>query len=392
MDLELRLRDKVTNFEHHYGVQSVVLQINEEGIVYDSTHTTDEREDNLLKRLNIEITGNKIRDENKQYNFNIINYFKDKEKNNQILLTDHARDQLVNCLEALQKGYITYFDIDPKENGESMFIGDQNENVHFHIKGSRGNISNNILLIFDNQSAVTRRNIELQVAYKALEYMANLGEKIADVAHELKRLPSQAGAMINYVIRKLNEHPIQNGEKEKKCYTKILEILNCTKQSIDTAEIQINNLNDYTRNKVSFRDISLNHLIENIITTAQYDNPSKKIIKEKYERVPNIYGDIGSIESIARNLIYNGLQKDSTTVMVSLYQDQGNNIIEIKDDGTNIPDISKIFERGFTTKTDGNGLGLPIVKQSIDLHKGKIEVYNNPVTFKVYLPVKPFEL
>ena len=52
--------------------------------------------------------------------------------------------------------------------------------------------------------------------------------------------------------------------------------------------------------------------------------------------------------------------------------------IEIEDTGLGIPPekLPRIFEPFFTTKPNGvgTGLGLPITRQIVDLHGGKIEI------------------
>jgi two-component system, NtrC family, sensor kinase len=69
--------------------------------------------------------------------------------------------------------------------------------------------------------------------------------------------------------------------------------------------------------------------------------------------------------------------------------------VEIEDTGVGISaeEIGRIFEAGFTTKDAriGMGLGLPIVRQVVDRHGGRVEVRSTPGTgssFTVTLPVK----
>src|SRR5262249_358097 len=68
--------------------------------------------------------------------------------------------------------------------------------------------------------------------------------------------------------------------------------------------------------------------------------------------------------------------------------------VSIADHGPGIPPDKRdrIFEPYFTDKVDGTGLGLPIVKQAVDLHRGVIEVRETPgggATFVVWLPLDP---
>ena len=65
--------------------------------------------------------------------------------------------------------------------------------------------------------------------------------------------------------------------------------------------------------------------------------------------------------------------------------------ITVKDNGTGIPpeNIQKIFNPFFTTKKDGNGLGLSIVYMIIKNHKGHISLDSSPgkgTCLTIYLP------
>lgn len=67
---------------------------------------------------------------------------------------------------------------------------------------------------------------------------------------------------------------------------------------------------------------------------------------------------------------------------------------EVGDDGVGITadDLSKLFFPFFTTKENGVGLGLALVKKAVDLHHGEIEVESTPgkgSLFRVSLPIRP---
>jgi signal transduction histidine kinase len=64
-----------------------------------------------------------------------------------------------------------------------------------------------------------------------------------------------------------------------------------------------------------------------------------------------------------------------------------------EDEGEGIPEdiMEKIWDPFFTTKAKGTGLGLGIVKNIIESHKGSIRISNKPdagTSVKVILPVK----
>ncbi len=65
--------------------------------------------------------------------------------------------------------------------------------------------------------------------------------------------------------------------------------------------------------------------------------------------------------------------------------------IQVRDNGPGIPShvFPKIFDAFFTTKPQGTGMGLALVKNIVHAHKGDIEVITSDTgtTFSVYLPV-----
>ena len=100
---------------------------------------------------------------------------------------------------------------------------------------------------------------------------------------------------------------------------------------------------------------------------------------------------------VMSNLIQNGLQSVSSKKqpIIEVSMSQRNNKIEIsvKDNGQGIDPLlkDKIFEPKFTTKTKGMGLGLGIVKNIVESHKGKIRYqtdYNVGTTFIIELSSK----
>jgi two-component system sensor histidine kinase AtoS len=94
-----------------------------------------------------------------------------------------------------------------------------------------------------------------------------------------------------------------------------------------------------------------------------------------------IKGDHHKIQQVIVNLLDNASQNSSsaTPITVHFYRSNSTCHIDIVDNGCGInKEIqSKIFNPFFTTRAKGTGLGLPIVKNIIEIHGGSIELYNN---------------
>ena len=97
------------------------------------------------------------------------------------------------------------------------------------------------------------------------------------------------------------------------------------------------------------------------------------------------------------NLVRNALQalRDEGaggTVTVRTERQGDEALIEVVDDGPGIAggDLPLVFDPYFTTKADGTGLGLPIVKKIVLEHNGEISAESQPgqgARLRIVLPL-----
>lgn len=104
--------------------------------------------------------------------------------------------------------------------------------------------------------------------------------------------------------------------------------------------------------------------------------------------------DADLIKQSLMNIIQNAFDavNNNGEVRLGYFKSDNNFIIEISDNGIGIPpeQQKKIFDLYYTTKKDGNGLGLSIAQKIIHQHNGSIILKSNPnqgTTFKIILPL-----
>lgn len=135
--------------------------------------------------------------------------------------------------------------------------------------------------------------------------------------------------------------------------------------------------------KLNKEDILVNYLFNNIFHLLEPSLKKKgitlKIEMENPRLQVNI--DVHLIEQVLINLILNSVEafegsKDPKIILSAEKKLDGKTILSVKDNGNGIPeDIRKeIFVPFFTTKKNGNGIGLSLSRQIILLHKGKIQI------------------
>ena len=91
------------------------------------------------------------------------------------------------------------------------------------------------------------------------------------------------------------------------------------------------------------------------------------------------------------HIIINALRYAKEEIQIECKADRGKAVVRIHDDGEGIaPELlPHIFDRFFSTRKDGTGIGLSLAKEIVSLHKGSIRVANDGgAMFEIGLPLK----
>jgi len=97
--------------------------------------------------------------------------------------------------------------------------------------------------------------------------------------------------------------------------------------------------------------------------------------------LPPIKGDRTKLMQLVLNLIKNSIEaieenKHEKNICINVFTDMNKLILQVKDNGKGFDHIvaSQLFNRGFTTKTNGKGQGLYNCKTIIESHEGTIDI------------------
>ena len=105
-----------------------------------------------------------------------------------------------------------------------------------------------------------------------------------------------------------------------------------------------------------------------------------------------VMGHYDPLRRAFANLLRNSAEamQGRGAIDVAVTRDAGGLVVTIADHGPGVPDElrQRVFEPYFTTKQDGTGLGLALVRQTIEAHNGTIGVADTPgggATFSIVL-------
>ncbi|MEX1377350.1 MAG: HAMP domain-containing sensor histidine kinase [Eubacteriales bacterium] len=143
------------------------------------------------------------------------------------------------------------------------------------------------------------------------------------------------------------------------------------------------------------------HSIINAITESFAGEYNTGIVKKFGAYNPRIYADKNLVQNAIYNIIINAIQAcgENGKVEIKTFnrekcekrKSKTDIYIQISDNGTGIKkeDTDKVFQKGFTTKDYGMGIGLYSVKRTIEMYNGNISVKSKKgkgTTFVICLP------
>lgn len=237
---------------------------------------------------------------------------------------------------------------------------------------------------------VLAENVTQEVEFSKLR-----SQFVANVSHEM-RTPLTS-------IKGYLETIIGSGLKDKKL---IRKYLNKCLEEVERLSFLIKDVLDlsrieYRRNVIFTNDIDLVEIIRESIKSLDFLADENNITVEfehkkdsiKYRSDEELFRQL--VENIIENAIfYTG---SGSKLVIDLSEDKENIYLNFTDNGRGIAkeDLPYIFQRFFrgrspySLKRIGSGLGLSIVKHTVDLHGGRIEVASRPnieTSFKIILP------
>jgi signal transduction histidine kinase len=195
-------------------------------------------------------------------------------------------------------------------------------------------------------------------------------------------------SMLNSIVenQQMAQEEINNSIIEQlHLITHIQEILNIQRQYVAGNKLQ------------AMKATSLRIIINDCVSMllASIDKRGIHISMDLTTESPVILGDHTKLMQVVLNLLKNSVEAISLsaaekTISIRLYSDEGLLILELADSGNGFDESTagRLFERGFTTKSSGSGLGLNNCRSIIESHRGRIDISSKGVGMGALTVVK----
>jgi signal transduction histidine kinase len=197
------------------------------------------------------------------------------------------------------------------------------------------------------------------------------------IAHEIKNQLSICDLYSGIIKKHIEKKDIDKNS--------ILNALKAIDKSISMANNSLLSLK--TKENSELKPVILDEIIENAVSLAGVYTDGRDI-NLHVEKSPNveILADSEKLTAVLINLIKNAVEAfpvDETTedtssngkyIKIAAEKEEDFAVIMVSNNAPGIKEPEKIFNEGFTTKTNGSGLGLWICKKSIEEQLGQLEL------------------
>jgi signal transduction histidine kinase len=216
--------------------------------------------------------------------------------------------------------------------------------------------------------AVSARTFQSLIQYSA--QLAALGQITSEVAHDVKN-PLHAMAVRVAFLRERIPSPTPD----------VVRSLDVLEREIQRAAGVVDRFMEVVYpSDLARAPVNLNPILQDLATLLQAEWQAKDVVltTRLESDLPAVKGDEEMLRRALMNLLVNACQAMPGGGRVDIRSELETEAlrITITDTGTGIPpeDIERIFKMYYTTKTDGTGIGLALVRRVIDLHHGSIEI------------------
>jgi len=218
------------------------------------------------------------------------------------------------------------------------------------------------------QDPETVANLENQLEYA--KKLSALSRLTSGVAHEVK---NPLNAIVIHLELLRSRVSGSSPETEKS--------LGVITQEIKRLDRVVRNFLNFTRPvDVKLQEAEIQPIIQEVVSLAEMESKQHRvqILVQNHTSLPAVRLDRDLMKQCLLNIVLNGCQAMPEGGQLTIASHVRNRSLEIsiQDTGIGIPPESreKIFNLYYTTKENGNGIGLATVFKIVQLHNGEIKV------------------
>jgi two-component system, NtrC family, nitrogen regulation sensor histidine kinase NtrY len=262
-------------------------------------------------------------------------------------------------------------------------LGSRNEKIIWARKGDE---------IGDLVSEYNRMIDELALSADLLaksERESAWREMAKQVAHEIKNPLTPMKLSVQYIYKAWKDNAPDWDSRFQRFTQTVIE-------QIDALSHIAAAFSDFAKMPRSeMHPLDLGEAVSNAIATFTGNKSTIQLDYDK-DKEYRVLADKRQIIRVFNNLITNAEQaigsQEGGQISICIKQDEGKFVVTVKDNGPGIPDEQKprIFTPNFSTKSEGMGLGLAMVKSIVEGHGGTIwfeSAHGQGATFFFELPV-----
>ena len=219
-----------------------------------------------------------------------------------------------------------------------------------------------------NRVNLERQNRRIVEKFSNLEKASTLGMISNMVAHELRQ-PLSALSYSLFTLNMVFEKERISSEIAEKAISK-------AKKQVSRISLIVDHVYRYAKDDRHTESLSLKTLIEQVVNEIKISNPSSVVYVSAEEVL--IQGNKLELQLALYNVLKNAIEASvngEADISIALRREQAQAVLSVSDKSKKISqeNLAKLTDEFHSSKGQGLGLGLPIVKSIIDNHGGSLK-------------------
>ncbi|WP_319543270.1 ATP-binding protein [uncultured Pseudodesulfovibrio sp.] len=237
----------------------------------------------------------------------------------------------------------------------------------YPIYDMRGNMTHIMVMHRDITERTHREKFQHQ-----RDKFAIIGEMSTYLAHEIRNPLFAVGGFANSLLKSTN---LDEKDREK------AQIIVDETQRLDRMLSNMLNFARPTRTKGEDVDIVIVCQDVAELMSVGYGKQGYTI-ELKASSLPPVKGEADALKQCLVNIIKNSIEAmpDGGSILLDLGLENGEVVLKVVDTGVGMveQELGKVFNPFYSTKEDGNGLGLAMIKKIVEDFGGAVEIASKP--------------